>query len=51
MKIVMMKHLWCGFVVVLIQKRLLLNIHIGNFSVVTPSLGCLTIRFFDMGSF
>ena len=27
-KIVMMEHLWCDFVVVLIQKRLLLNIHI-----------------------
>ena len=35
------------FVVVLIQKQLLLNIHIGYFSVVTPSLGCLTLRFFD----
>ena len=40
-KIVMMMHLWCDFVVVLIQKRLLLNIHIGHFSVVSSSLGCL----------
>ena len=37
-KIIMMEHLWWGCVVVLIQKRLLLNTHIGNFSVVTPSL-------------
>ena len=50
-KIVMMEHLWCAFVVVLMQKRLLLIIHIGYFSVVTPSLGCLTLRNFDRGSF
>ena len=37
-------------IVVLIQKWLLPNIHIGYFSVVTPSLGCLTLRFFDKGS-
>ena len=47
----MMEHLRCDFYcccfVVLIQKRLLLNIHIGYLSVVTPSLGCLTLRFFD----
>jgi len=36
-------------VVVLIQNRLLLNIHIGYFSVVTPRLGCLTLRFLDKG--
>ena len=47
-KIVMMEHLWCDFVV-LIQKRLLLNIHIGYFSVVTPSLGCLTFIFLTGG--
>ena len=34
-KIVMMQHLRCDFVVVLIQERLLLNIHIGYFSVQT----------------
>ena len=50
-KIVMMEHLWCAFVVVLMQKRLLLINHIGYFSVVTPSLGCLTLRYFDRGSF
>ena len=53
-KIAMMEHLWCDFVAVLIQKRLLLNIHTGYFSVVTPSLGYLTLsllRFFDWGSF
>ena len=33
-KIAMMEHLWSNFVV-LIQERLLLNIHIGYFSVVT----------------
>ena len=38
-------------VVVLIQNRLLLNIHIGYFSVVTPSLGCSTLRLFDGGVF
>ena len=37
-KIVMMQHLGCDFVVVLIQQRLLLNIHIGYFSVVPPPL-------------
>ena len=37
------------FVVVLIQKWLLLNIHIGYFSVVAPSLSCLSLRFFDGG--
>ena len=50
----MMEHLWYDFVAVLIQKWLLLNIHTGYFSVVTPSLGCLTLsllRFFDRGSF
>ena len=32
-KIVMMEHLWCDvFVVVLIQKWLLPNIHIGHFN-------------------
>ena len=35
----------------LIQKWLLLNVQIGYFSVVTPSLGCLTLKFFDRGSF
>ena len=44
-------HLWCNFVIVLIQKQLLLNIHIGYFSVVTPSLGCLTLRFLTGGHF
>ena len=37
------------FVVVFIQKRLLLNIHIGYFSVVTPNLGCLTFIFLTGG--
>ena len=52
-KIVMMEYLWCDVifvVVVLMQKQLLLNIHIGYFCVVTPSLGCLALRFFDRGS-
>ena len=31
-------------------NRLLLNIHKGYFSVVTPSSGCLTLRLFDRGS-
>ena len=31
-------------------KKLPVNIHIGYFSVVTPSLGCLTLTFFDRGS-
>ena len=47
--IVMMEHLWCNFVV-LIQKLLLLNIHISYFSVVTSILGCLTLGYFDRGS-
>ena len=55
-KIVMMEHLWCaGFLFVclfvfLLQKWLLLNIHIGYLSDVTPSSGCLTLRFLDRGS-
>ena len=35
---------------VLIQKRLLLHIHIVYFSVVTSSLGCLALRVFDRGA-
>ena len=46
-KIVMMEDLWCD--VFLIQKQFLLNIHISYFSVVTPSLGILTLRFFWQG--
>ena len=39
-KMVMMEHLWCDiFVVVLIQKQLLLNIRVAYFSVVNPSVG------------
>ena len=49
-KIVMMEHLWCDvFVVaVLIQKQLLLNIHIYRLlHCCDPSLGSLTLRIFD----
>ena len=47
----MMEHLWCDFVVVfLIQKQLLLNIHTGYLSVVTPNLGSSTLGYFDRGS-
>ena len=38
------------FVVVLMQKCFQRNIHIGYFSVVTPSLGCLTLGFFERGT-
>ena len=45
-----MEHLCCDGFCFLIQKWLLLNIYIGYFSVVTPSLDRLTLRFFDRGS-
>ena len=32
-----------------VEHLLLLNFHIGYFSIVTPSLGCLTLRFFWQG--
>ena len=37
--------MWCDFI--LFFNWLLLNIYIGYFNVVTPSLGCLTLTFFD----
>ena len=47
-----MEHLWCDFCCCfLMQKRLLLNVKIGYFSVVTSSLGCLTLGFVERVSF
>ena len=51
-KMVVMEHLWCDFCCCfLMQKRLLLNVKIGYFSVVTSSLGCLTLGFVERVSF